>query len=123
MNWELICRLAYGALTMWTMAALVRSHYRGLNRPAPRVAQWIAIEGRPLVPVVNVAASVSGFLADGGENVEVWVGGFALVLTGWWLFSRDQDDDDRWKRRREALTSKVAEVGGRLQVVPAGGAS
>jgi hypothetical protein len=35
----------------------------------------------------------------------------------------DDDDDDRWKKRRKKLADKVAQVGGRLQVVPAGAPS
>ena len=45
---------------------------------------------------------------------------FAIALGCWWLYRHDKDDDDRWKRRGQKLADKVAEVGGRLQVVPAG---
>lgn len=56
-------------------------------------------------------------------------------LLGWRSFSlgvmvlycafccNDTDDDDRWKKRRDAVASKVAEVAGRLTVVPAGATS
>lgn len=41
------------------------------------------------------------------------------VLT-WWFFHQIDDDDDRWKRRRRKVAEKVANIGGRLTVVPAG---
>jgi len=47
--------------------------------------------------------------------------GLALNLWFCWYYRRrDDEDDDRWKKRRKRLASRVAEVGGRLQVVPAG---
>lgn len=45
---------------------------------------------------------------------------FGFGAVAWLVIRFDKDDDDRWKRRRKRLASKVAEVGGRLQVVPAG---
>lgn len=42
----------------------------------------------------------------------------ALGLASWWAIRRNKDDDDRWKRRRERLASRVAQLGGRLAVVP-----
>lgn len=43
----------------------------------------------------------------------------AIMLYGSWYMRKDDDDDDRWKRRRKAAASKVSEIGGRLQVIPA----
>ena len=45
---------------------------------------------------------------------------FAIALYCWWMYRSDEDDDDRWKRRKQRLADKVAEVGGRLTIVPAG---
>lgn len=36
------------------------------------------------------------------------------------MIYNDKDDDDRWKRRREKLASKVQEAGGKLVIVPVG---
>lgn len=45
--------------------------------------------------------------------------GLAAWTCVWWWITRDDDTDDRWKRRREALGSRVRDVGGRLTVEPA----
>lgn len=42
----------------------------------------------------------------------------ALKLVNWFQL-KDVDEDDRWKRRKAKLASKVAKRGGRLAVVPA----
>jgi hypothetical protein len=46
---------------------------------------------------------------------------FGMGLLSWVLYRNEKDDDDdRWKKRLEKLSGKVAEVGGRLKVVPVG---
>lgn len=44
--------------------------------------------------------------------------GLAMGLFCCWAYAHDEDDDDRWKKRRQRLAAKVAVLGGRLQVVP-----
>jgi hypothetical protein len=44
--------------------------------------------------------------------------GLAMGLFCCWAYAHDEDDDDRWKKRRQKLAAKVAVLGGRLQVVP-----
>lgn len=42
----------------------------------------------------------------------------------WWSLTRNvDDDDDRWKRRREKLSGVVKQVGAKLVVEPAGQAA
>lgn len=45
---------------------------------------------------------------------------FVTGMLACYVTRNDKDDDDRWKRRREKLAGKVAEVGGKLVVVPVG---
>jgi hypothetical protein len=45
---------------------------------------------------------------------------FGLGIVAWLIYRHDKDDDDRWKRRLEKLSGRVAVVGGRLKVVPVG---
>jgi hypothetical protein len=46
---------------------------------------------------------------------------FGMSFVCWLLYRNEKDDDDdRWKKRLEKLSGKVAEVGGRLKVVPVG---
>jgi hypothetical protein len=68
----------------------------------------------PAVAVVTFAAIRRGDMtgADYFWNAVSWV--------GWAWIRSDKDDDDRWKRRREKLTAKVQEAGGKLVVVPVG---
>jgi hypothetical protein len=42
----------------------------------------------------------------------------AIDLYWCWLYRKDNDDDDRWKRRLDAATGYVREVAGRLTVMP-----
>lgn len=110
-------------LIVWHAAYLVRSVLRLLGRQVPPWASVVFFEFRPLVPFAIAAMFVSGVLAwTGGANHAAVAFNAALFSFNWWLSRREKDDDDRWRRRREAALSKVAEVGGRLQVVPAGGA-
>jgi hypothetical protein len=77
-----------------------------------------------LMPVRYVLA-VAIYLCDqvtSDNAFDYWRSG-ALALNlwfCWWYRQKDDEDDDRWKKRRKKLASQVAEVGGRLQVVPVG---
>lgn len=42
----------------------------------------------------------------------------AINLWFYWAY-KDVDKDDRWKRRKEKLAEKVAQVGSKLAIVPA----
>lgn len=53
---------------------------------------------------------MSGYWSAISDYMMVGFGVLALIVP---------DDDDRWKRRRRKLRDKVAEIGGRLTVVPA----
>ena len=81
---------------------------------------WLRYE---LMPVRYAAVLVAhGCDVIQGQNTGFW-GSFFFVMfmLNCWLYrQKDDEDDDRWKRRRKKLASKVAEVGGRLQVLPAG---
>lgn len=86
----------------------------GAERP---IALWLRRELKPFALPSVVLTSALDFPAGDGDVLSGAV--FAVNLVLWWVYREDEDDDDRWKRRREKLASKVAEVGGRLQVVPA----
>lgn len=58
------------------------------------------------IPVMTISGHWSGT----ADQMIVGFGVLTLILP---------DDDDRWKRRRRKLRDKLAEVGGRLTVVPA----
>lgn len=46
----------------------------------------------------------------------------ACYIVNWFAYKDiDDEDDDRWKRRKKKVLDAVARVGARLVVVPAGG--
>jgi hypothetical protein len=46
--------------------------------------------------------------------------GVAGAIVNWLFYRNIDDDDDRWKRRRRKVAERIAAIGGRLTVVPAG---
>lgn len=85
------------------------------------VLGWIRYELMPVRYLLVVVAYLADMFTS-HARFNYWESG-ALALNLWfcWFYrQKDDEDDDRWKKRRQKLASKVAEVGGRLQVVPAG---
>ena len=78
----------------------------------------IRAELKPFV----LPAVIGGYVVDAPLRQLDWSDGLTLALNLLlvWMYHKDEDDDDRWKRRRKKLVERVAEVGGRLQVVPQG---
>jgi hypothetical protein len=82
------------------------------------VADWIFQEFRPFyLPAAVLGHSVQIFVEH--KHLTWW----QMVVIGFSVFnyvvSRD-DHDDRWKRRRKRAAERVANLGGKLTVVPAG---
>jgi hypothetical protein len=104
----------------WCYAALAKL-FGPLRLTLPRDV-WVAVfaEFKPLA----LPALLVGHVVMCVENGDPWnlarLAGTGWSVACWWVICRnDKDDDDRWKRRRKRLASKVAVVSGRLQVVPA----
>jgi len=90
---------------------------RDLHFSVPRGLRVIRAELRPFA----LALGCSSYLPNLVHGMRPWdYVGFGIVLACWAALRHDKDDDDRWKRRRQKLTEKVAEVGGKLVLVPAG---
>lgn len=121
--WLLMLRVVgWWVFTMWLWASMFVGIV-GIFRPdalVVTVMRAIRAECRPFALPGMLLAYMAQAFQDGGLTTWGYVGlGFNLL--SWWMWYRsDKDDDDRWKRRRKKLAAKVAEVGGRLQVVPAG---
>lgn len=96
---------------------------RALKRTGRRSSLYAAWrdETRPFAPYALALGALCQY-KSGRFDASDWVV-FGVAAIAWWVMRNDKDDDDRWKRRRKRLASKVAEVGGRLQVVPAGAES
>lgn len=97
----------------WQLCSLLRS--LGL-RTGP--LNSIRAELHPFRWFLCVAAYVLYPIAYAG-SAPWWTHGIFLVqMLNCWTARHDNDDDDRWKRRRKALADRVSEIGGRLVVVP-----
>src|SRR5690348_14297918 len=85
-----------------------------IMRRSDPIFRTIRNELRPFSLVILAAMRVPQLMLD---RAHWWT--YLLIgvdLLAWWLY-RKNDDDDRWKKRRQKLADKVAEIGGRLQVV------
>ena len=81
---------------------------------------WIRYELMPFRWAIAVGIQVTGIIDGDGRGPWAVAAALAYYFNCWMFRPRDDEDDDRWKRRRKKLASKIAEVSGRLQVVPAG---
>lgn len=98
----------------WFWPAFIIDIARDFKREAPPVFRRIRAETRPFA----LPALLVYYVPDIALHFRWWqLLFFGGNLPGWYFLRKD-DDDDRWKRRKEKLAAKVAEVGGRLQVVP-----
>jgi hypothetical protein len=105
--------LAYGVATF--LIALLRQQ----GRDIPPWVRAIRAELKPFILPLILAATVPNVLVNPNFWNIFWCVGY-LVMWWFWRNDEDDDDDDRWKRRRQRLAAKVAEVGGKLTIVPAG---
>lgn len=106
------------ATWQWTSVILFVLRVVGMKRrPAPLL--WLRRELHPFRYWLNGGAWLLEYF-DNPHHAVTWPALLAPAFgfVNCWLYRKDEDDDDRWKRRREKLASMVAEVGGRLEVVP-----
>jgi hypothetical protein len=102
------------SFAVWLMTAALCRVARGVGRD-PGILRTIRNELHPFRWGLAVAIFISATVRNGPD-----IGpGVMLALDLYWCWTyRDDDDDDRWKRRLDAVTGRVAEVAGRLVVVP-----
>lgn len=117
--WHVTDEASFTVFLVWVWASLINSVVRIRRPEADRSAlRWLHNELRPFALPALVLSQVADILAGHHQGV---IGNivFAINVVNWWLIRRDRhDDDDRWQRRRDRLAGKVAEVDGRLVVVP-----
>jgi hypothetical protein len=111
LTWELIRFVAIWPLTSFGYALLM---WKVAKFAAYRT---LAMKFRPFVPAFTGAWLVASWLAYGNPFHPIRLLFAVVVMWGWWV-TRDKNE---WKRRRRAAAKKVAEVAGRLVVVPATG--
>lgn len=118
-EWEIAGWIGWVLHVTWAYAYVARSALRGLGRDA-RIASRLFFEIRPFVPACITARYVSYAITDGVENAGWRALFLALDVVVYLIARREKDDDDRWKKRLEAMGDKVSDLGHRLVVVPGG---
>lgn len=96
-SWATPCRMWFGERANWMMTVKHEVH--------------------PFMPfafLINLAQATWGMPVIEAS----WSNGLTMLMLVLWLM--DRDHDDRWKRRRKRLASRVSRQGRRLAVVPAG---
>jgi hypothetical protein len=122
MGWLTFIRLAFTtAICAWLFSAIFLTFAK--HRPVDpssrglRVARWIFHELKPFIRAMAVIRFGIHCL-----NLEptLWIHAFVLGMDLWnyhWYKDVD-DDDDRWRRRKQIVLDKIAVVDGRLAVTP-----
>jgi hypothetical protein len=118
---HLVTMLGYSfaiAFSWWMWISVGRMFLR-----TPDLVNRIRSELHPFRWLFAIGMTVCKAVEEGHTDPWRLAGmGFDLIMC--WFFRHD-DDDDRWKRRLKDAGEKVAELAGRLVVVPAtsGGAA
>ncbi len=74
---------------------------------------------RPFIPAIAITHFLCGAVRFGTDDIGFRTGFLIFMLVIWWLSRFEDDDEDKWKKRREAVNSRVAVMFGRLRIVPA----
>lgn len=113
--WQLAGMLGSLGWCAYVNASLTMRLMRDFGRERPGWLRAIRVELKPFaLPCLIVTYAPDIATKPGFWNI-FW---FGLGLVAWLIYRHDKDDDDRWKKRLEKLAGRVAEVGGRLKVVP-----
>lgn len=107
-------------VTTWLISLIITdmAQFRG-REPADWV-RAVRAEVRPFVPFAALTELFCMLIIRQSLFEDIWATlmcVFALVL---WVYRKD-DDDDRWKRRRDKVTGKIKNLGHKLVAVPAEG--
>lgn len=99
----------------WLVAASMCRAARANGRD-PGILNTIRAELHPF----RYALAIADFVCSTAVRGPDFLTGGLLALNLYWCWShrRDNDDDDRWKRRKDAAAGYVREVAGRLVVTP-----
>src|SRR5688572_9486949 len=85
-----------------------------------RILVIVRMETKPFALGALLVGHVASSIRAGEPFDPLRLASLAMNLVVWWMYRHGDDDDDRWRRRRKQVAAKVAEVAGRLQVVPQG---
>lgn len=107
------------ASMVWTFAGLTIAVAKLRGSEPPKAIRTVYHELRPFYLLLVLVSNVSWAIARQSTGPAYFL--LTVDILCWFAY-KDIDDDDRWKRRRTRIAERVAQVGGRLTVVP-GGAS
>lgn len=114
MIWYLISTASATVTLAWNVAYTIR----GIGF-VHDIADWIFQELRPFyLPGAILAYAAQVFVEH--KHLSIWQI-FVVALSAVNYYMSRNDHDDRWKRRGKRAAEKVANLGGKLTVVPAGG--
>ena len=120
---ELIVGLAQTVNMCWPVSGLLITiaKVRGdLENPIVRPFRWLWAELRPFY--LPATGFLMGYVLVHGDMTPLQAVLWGMNVWSWFVF-KDEDDDDRWKRRKDKLAAKIERRGSRLVAVPVGGES
>lgn len=85
------------------------------NQKVKHATREICLELR-VFALVAIPIDAWNYIATTHDNI--WIRAWLLLVYTVYEILAVRDKDDRWKKRRKKLASKVKEVAGRLVVVP-----
>lgn len=71
--------------------------------------KWPALAS---IPILYIGSAVF-------STLDIWDAAILPLKVWLWWYYRNSGDDDSWKRKAKKLAEKIAEVDGKLTVVPA----
>lgn len=107
------CEMAYIFSGVWliTETALKKCHHNKRINGIWRWSKWPALAYTlgdiPMQIIIGEKVGMFDYLSFG---LNLWI----------WYFYRNAGDDDPMNKLRKKITEKVAEIGGKLVLVPAG---
>lgn len=122
-GWLHLIRLAFTvAICAWMTSAMFLSpifrHRINPDGMALRVARWIFHELKPFIRFMTIARFGIHCL-DLSPTLWVHAGVLGLDLWNYYMYKDQDDDDDRWKRRKQKVLDKITITDGKLAVIPA----
>lgn len=114
-----ISLIAYFLHVMWVLSSFLLAIMRDFGLRLSPLTLWTRRELNPFRWWLAGGWWVLAYFDDPGYAIGAHpLFGLTMGLFCCWAYAHDEDDDDRWKKRRQKLAARVAVLGGRLQVVP-----
>ncbi len=123
MTAAIILAVSTSIWVVWIVADLARDLEPIVGDKAAALCRTVFFEIKPFALPLIAVMHISATWGDPHPYNPGQMFSTGISLAYWWMVRNKKDDDDRWKRRRTKVTEAVRQVGGRLVVVPEGGAA